>query len=62
MLRGFARMLPPKKLNGAIWWVLEHIFINYLLKKVLKIFIFYAKIMINCSHVLAREFRGMIHG
>ena len=37
-------------LNGAIWCGLEHIFINFSLKKIKKI-IFYTKIMINCSHV-----------
>ena len=41
----FARgggMLPPKKiLNGAIWCVLEHIFINFLLSKSLKISFLY---------------------
>ena len=62
LLGGFGGMLSPKKnLNRAIWFVLEHIFIIFLLGKNLKIFIFYTKIMINCSHVLARGFRSMIH-
>ena len=51
-VRGYAS--PPKKiLNGAIWCVLEHIFIIFLLSKI--------NIMINCSHVLARGSRSMIH-
>ena len=62
LLGGFGGMLPRKKnLNRAIWCVLEHIFINFLLSKSLKIFIYYTKIMINCSHVLARGSRSMIH-
>ena len=60
--RGVQGMLPPNFfLNGAIWCVLEHIFINFSLSKSLKIFIFYTKIMINCSHVLARRSRSVIH-
>ena len=47
-------------LNGAIWCVLEHIFIFFLLSKSLKIS-FFTKIIINCSHVLARGTRSMIH-
>ena len=39
------------------WCILKHIF---LLKKILKIFIFYTEILINCSLVLAMGFRGMI--
>ena len=51
-VRGYAS--PKKKiLNGAIWCVLEHIFIIFLFSKI--------NIMINCSHVLARGSRSMIH-
>ena len=40
--RGFGGMLPRKKiLNGAIWCVLEHFFINFLLSKSLKISFLY---------------------
>ena len=40
--RGFGGMLPPNFfLNGAIWCVLEHIFINFLLSKNLKISFLY---------------------
>ena len=60
--KGVRGMLPRKYfLNDAIWCVLEHIFIIFLLSKSLKIFIFYTKIMINCSHVLARGSRSMVH-
>ena len=60
LLGGFGDMLPRKIfLNGAIWCVLEHIFIKFLLSKSLKIFI--QKIIINCSHVLAKESRSMVH-
>ena len=42
LLGGFGGMLPRKKnLNCAIWYVLEHIFINFLLSKSLKISFFY---------------------
>ena len=59
---GFGGMLSPQKyLNGAIWCALEHIFINFLLSKSPKIFFFYTKIMINCSNVLAKGSRSMIH-
>ena len=51
---------PKKNFNGAIWCVLEHIFIFFLLSKSLKIS-FYTKIIINCSHVLARGSRSMVH-
>ena len=52
LLGGFGGMLPEKKnLNCAIWCVLEHIFINLLLSKSLKIS-FFTKIIINCGHVL----------
>ena len=47
--------------NGAIWCVLEHISINFLLSKSLKISFFFTKIIINCSHVLARGSRSMVH-
>ena len=47
--------------NFFKWCILKHIFITHLLKKILKIFIFYRKILINCSLVLAMGFRGMIH-
>ena len=47
-------------LNGAIWCVLEHIFIIFLVLKSLKIS-FFTKIIINCSHVLARGSRSMVH-
>ena len=62
-VRGVRGMLPRNFfLNGAIWCVLEHISINFLLKKKIKILFFlYKKIMINCSHVLARGYRSMIH-
>ena len=41
LLGGFGGMLPRKKiLNGAIWCVLEHIFIIFLVSKSLKISIF----------------------
>ena len=59
LLGGFGGMLPL--INFLEWCVLEHIFINFSLSKSLKIFIFYTKIMINCSHVLARGSRSMIH-
>ena len=40
--RGFGGMLPRKKnFNGAIWCVLEHIFIIFLLSKSLKISFLY---------------------
>ena len=53
LLGGSEACFTEKKfLNGAIWCVLEHIFINSLLSKSLKIFIIYTKIMMNCSHVL----------
>ena len=40
--RGFGGMLPRKKiLNGAIWCVLEHIFIDFLLSKSLKMSFLY---------------------
>ena len=41
--RGFRGMLPQKKifLNGAIWCVLEHIFIIFLFSKSLKISFLY---------------------
>ena len=40
--RGVRGMLPPKNfLNGAIWCVLEDIFINFLLSKSLKISFLY---------------------
>ena len=40
--RGFGGMLPPKKkFNGAIWCVLEHLFIIFLLSKCLKISFLY---------------------
>ena len=61
---GFGGMLPwGNFLHGAIWCILEHIFINFLFEKILKIFSFSTKIMINCSHyVLARDrYRSMIH-
>ena len=62
LLGGFGGMLPRINfLNGAIWCVLEHIFINFSLSNSLKIFIFYTKIMINCSHVLAMGSSSMIH-
>ena len=42
LLGGFKGMLPrKKKLNGAIWYVLEHIFIIFLLSKSLKISFLY---------------------
>ena len=42
LLGGFGGMLPPKKkFNGAIWCVLEQIFINFLLSKSLKISFLY---------------------
>ena len=42
LLGGFGGMLPRKKfLNGAIWCVLEHIFINFLLSKNLKMSFLY---------------------
>ena len=50
---------PKKKFNGAIWCVLEHIFIIFLLSKSLK-YHFYTKIIINCSHVLARGSKSMV--
>ena len=55
-------MLPPKKnFNGAIWCVLEYIFIIFFyFQKVLK-YHFNTKIIINCSHVLARGSRSMVH-
>ena len=55
-------MLPPKKIfNGAIWCVLEYIFIIFFyFQKVLK-YHFNTKIIINCSHVLARGSRSMVH-
>ena len=63
LVRRVRGMLPPNKfLNGAIWCILKQIFIIFYLKTILKIFIYYSKVMINCSHVLARGFRGMIHG
>ena len=37
LLGGFGSMLSKNFLNGAIWCVLEHIFINFLLSKSLKI-------------------------
>ena len=60
--RGVGGMFPPNffLLNGAIWCVLEHIFIIFLLSKSLKIS-FFTKIIINCSHVLARGSRSIIH-
>ena len=62
LLGGFGACFPEKKIfNGTIWCFLEHIFINFLLSKSLKIFIFYTKTMINCSHVLSRGSRSMIH-
>ena len=62
LLGGFGGMLPRKFfLNVAIWCVLEHIFINFLLSKSLKISFFFTKIIINCSHVLARGSRSMVH-
>ena len=42
LLGGFGGMLSRKKIfNGAIWCVLEHIFINYLLSKSLKMTFLY---------------------
>ena len=42
LLGGFGGMfLRNFFLNGANWWVLEHIFINFLLSKSLKISFFY---------------------
>ena len=42
LLGGFGGMLPRKKiLNCAIWYVLEHIFISFLLSKSLKVSFFY---------------------
>ena len=42
LLGGFGSMLPRKNfLNGAIWCVLEHIFIDFLLSKSLKISFLY---------------------
>ena len=42
LLGGFGGHASPKKnFNGAIWCVLEHIFINFLLSKSLKISFFY---------------------
>ena len=44
LLGGFGGMLPPKKfLNGAIWYVLEHIFINFFTFKKSKNIIFIQK-------------------
>ena len=44
LLGGFGGMLPRNFfLNGAIWCVLEHIFINFLLSKSLKISFFLQK-------------------
>ena len=66
IIGGYARvvrgMLPPKKIfNGAIWCVLEYIFIIFFyFQKVLK-YHFNTKIIINCSHVLARGSRSMVH-
>ena len=41
LLGGFGGMLPRENfLDGAIRCVLEHIFINFLLEKLIKIFIF----------------------
>ena len=52
LLEGSAAGFPEKNFwNGAIWCVLEHIFINFLPSKSLKIS-FYTKVIINCSHVL----------
>ena len=60
LLGGFGGMLPRNKfLNGAIWCVLEHIFIIFLLSK--SLYRFYTKMIINCSHVLARGSRSMVH-
>ena len=42
LLGGFKGMLPRKKiLNDAIWYILEHIFIIFLLSKSLKISFLY---------------------
>ena len=51
---------PKKKLMvqfGAFWSIFSYIF---LISKSLKIS-FYTKIIINCSHVLARGSRSMVH-
>ena len=61
LLEGFGACFPEKNFwDAAIWCVLEYIFINFLPSKSLKIFIFYTKILIICSHVLARGSRSMI--
>ena len=56
-VRGYAS--PQKIFNVAIWCVLEHIFIIFLLSQSLK-YHFYTKIIINCSHVFARGSRSMV--
>ena len=58
--RGLGHASPNFILNGAIWCVLEHIFLFFLLSKSLKISFLY-KIIINCCHVLARGSRNMVH-
>ena len=62
-LLGGSGYASPKKFlgNGAIWCVLEHISIIFLLTKNLRILFFFTKIIINCSHVLARGSRSMVH-
>ena len=61
LLGGLWACFPEKKfLNGAIWCVLKHMVINFLLSKSLKIS-FFSKIIVNCSHVLARGSRSMVH-
>ena len=41
LLGGSGACFPKKNFNGAIWCVLEHIFINFLLSKSLKISFLY---------------------
>ena len=53
---------PPKKIGD--WCNLVRFgayFHKFLLTKSLKIYFFFTKIVINCSHVLARGSRSMVH-
>ena len=48
LLGGFGGMLPEEIFkNGAIWWVLENILRKFCKKIIVKIFIFYIKIIDN---------------
>ena len=62
LLGGFGGMLHPKNFFESCNLVrFGAYFHNFLISKSLKIFIYYTKIMIKCSHVLARGSRSMIH-